>query len=85
MKNKKKKSDKKNSFILKVFWFLNLILIASLILSYFAAYINPEQFWIFAFFGLAYPIIFIVNIGFLAFWLIFKKKYALIVAMILQN
>ena len=83
MKNKKKKSDKKNSFILKVFWFLNLILIASLILSYFAAYINPEQFWIFAFFGLAYPIIFIVNIGFLAFWLIFKKKYALIVALFL--
>ena len=83
MKSKKNKAAKKNSFIKKVMLLFNIIFALSLILSYFAAYISPEKFWFIAFFGIAYPAFFLINIFFLLFWLIFKRKYALILSIIL--
>ncbi len=83
MKSKKHKAARKNSFIMKVVLFFNVIFTVSIILSYLAAYISPEKFWIIAFFGIAYPAFFLVNIFFLLFWLIFKRKYALILAIII--
>jgi endonuclease/exonuclease/phosphatase family metal-dependent hydrolase len=83
MKSKKSKAAGKKSFTLKIFFIFNLAFIISLVLSYLAAYISPDKFWPIAFFGLAYPVIFLANIAFLVFWLIFRKKYALIVAVFL--
>ncbi|MFW6227785.1 MAG: endonuclease/exonuclease/phosphatase family protein [Bacteroidota bacterium] len=56
---------------------LNLVAIAVLLLSYTAAWISPETFWPLAFFGLAYPVFFFVNLLFVGYWLMFRKKLML--------
>lgn len=81
MKSKKVKS--KTSFILKFIFTINIIFLISIILSIIAPYIPPDQFWPIAFMGLSYPIFFLINIFFLVFWLIFKKKYAIWVILVL--
>jgi len=75
---KSKKAKGKNSFFLKIMLLLNIVFVIFLLLSYLASYISPETFWFIAFIGLAYPILLLTNIFFIIFWLIFKKKYALI-------
>ncbi len=47
---------------------LNYFCILSIILSYTARYINPNAFWPLAFFGLGYPILFILNVFFIIYW-----------------
>jgi len=49
---------------------LNYISIVCLIVASFAKYISPEIFWIIAFFGLAFPFIFALNIIFLFYWMV---------------
>jgi endonuclease/exonuclease/phosphatase family metal-dependent hydrolase len=51
-----------------VLW-LHYILIVSLLISVAAKYISPILFWIPAFFGLAFPYLFVLNILFLLFWI----------------
>ncbi|HBS88576.1 MAG: hypothetical protein A2W91_18220 [Bacteroidetes bacterium GWF2_38_335] len=53
---------------------LNILALVSLLFSYLSVYVSPASFWPFAFFGLFYPVIFIVNLCFLVFWII-RKKY----------
>jgi endonuclease/exonuclease/phosphatase family metal-dependent hydrolase len=77
MKNKKAKSSRKTSFFLKLILFFNIIVALCLIVSYTAAYISPDTFWVIAFFGIAYPLLLIANIAFIVFWLIAKRMYAL--------
>jgi endonuclease/exonuclease/phosphatase family metal-dependent hydrolase len=77
MKNKKAKSKHKTSFFKKVILFFNVIFALCLIVSYAAAYVSPDTFWFIAFFGIAYPLLLLVNIAFIVFWLIAKRKYAL--------
>lgn len=54
---------------------INIIVVVSLLASNGASYINPGTYWIFAFFGLAYPIILFCNILFVLLWLILWKRY----------
>lgn len=61
--------------IRNIFLIINLILIIFLVASYLSPYISPETAWIFAFIGLAYPYILLVNIGFVIFWILFRKWY----------
>src|ERR1051326_3714222 len=69
------------SFLVRIIYFFCLI---SLLLSYFAPYSDPKTFWVFAFFGLAYPYLLLVNIIFLAYWIIrWKKLYWLSLIVIL--
>jgi len=49
-----------------------------LLLSYAAGYISPAKFWIFAFFGIAYPVFLLLNIFFVLFWILLLKKYFLL-------
>jgi endonuclease/exonuclease/phosphatase family metal-dependent hydrolase len=66
----------KGRSILKSFlYFLNICAAAALVASYLAAYISPEKYWVFAFFGLAYPIFLIINLLFAAFWLITWNRF----------
>jgi endonuclease/exonuclease/phosphatase family metal-dependent hydrolase len=51
--------------------------ITCLLFSYFATHIAPSTFGYFALFGLAYPFILIVNLVFIAYWLMKKRKNAL--------
>lgn len=59
------------SKILKIIFifFASLLIISSL-----SIYINPNKIWILAFFGFVYPYILIVNILFLIYWIIRRKK-----------
>jgi endonuclease/exonuclease/phosphatase family metal-dependent hydrolase len=77
-----KKKKAKRGFFNRMAMLLNHIAAIALLISYLAPYISPENFWFIAFFGLAYPVLFIINIGFVIYWtLLFKKTafYSLII------
>lgn len=65
-------------FFSKTIFTGNVIAVVALLLSYAAAYIDPQSFWPIAFFGLAYLPILIINIGFVIYWLLRKKRYMLL-------
>lgn len=56
---------------------LNWIAIISIIIAYFSRYISPNTLWFPAFFGLAYPIIFLVNLYFVFHWLLFRRWFVI--------
>ena len=60
-----------------LFRWINVLLILATFLAYLSPFIHPGKFWIPSFFGLAYPWLLLFNIGFIIFWLSFKKKYFL--------
>lgn len=66
------------SFFQKIVWFLNLVVVASLLLSYLSYFISPEKFWVIGLFGLAYPVFLILNILFCLFWLLAWKRWFLL-------
>ena len=82
LKRKKKatgvKKKRKTSIPVKLFLLLNIIAVIPLLGSYLAAYIPPDQFWPVAFIGLAYPVLVILNLLFVIFWLILLRKYFII-------
>ena len=57
-----------------LFLIIYFIFLISLLVSYLSPYINPKNFWLFAFFGLAYPYLLLANIVFLIWWIIRWKK-----------
>jgi endonuclease/exonuclease/phosphatase family metal-dependent hydrolase len=69
------------NFIKNILLWINLIFALTLIAAYAANYINPVYFWPFAFFGLAYPFLLIINIGFLVFW-IWRKKWIFLLSLL---
>jgi len=73
---------KKKSGRFSVFQFLlmvaNLFVILGVIAGFMAAYISPDKSWIWAFFGLAFPYLLLINLFFIPVWLLIKKKYALL-------
>ncbi|MFM2285654.1 MAG: hypothetical protein RLZZ543_1151 [Bacteroidota bacterium] len=73
----------KRDFLLRIIFVLNLLAVAGLGISYLALFLSPEYFWMFAFMGLAYPILLIINILFLAFWLVVRWKRALFSGLII--
>ncbi|MBS1652934.1 MAG: endonuclease/exonuclease/phosphatase family protein [Bacteroidetes bacterium] len=66
-----------------VFKSLNYIIVTALVISISAKYISPEVLWLPAFFGLAFPILVIISVFFLAILLIRLKKTAFINAAVL--
>ena len=65
---------KKLSIINKLIFLFNSITLILLILSYISPYINPNVFSPIAFLGLLFPILYLLNIAFLIYWLIIIKK-----------
>ena len=61
--------------------FINCISTSVLLLSYLAPVTDPRNLWIIAILGLMYPLLLILNIIFLIYWLIRAKLYVLISAM----
>ncbi|MDP1621596.1 MAG: endonuclease/exonuclease/phosphatase family protein [Bacteroidales bacterium] len=58
-----------------ILYLLNLCAVAGLLASYISGYVSPEKFWILAFFGIAYPILLIINVLFVIFWLLTWKRF----------
>ena len=54
---------------------LNLIAVLALLFAYAASYISPARYWFFAFFGLAYPYLLLLNLFFVLIWLLFWKRF----------
>lgn len=69
---------RKTSIPVKLLLLLNVIMALLLLCSYLAAYVPPDRFWPIAFVGLAYPVLVIVNLLFVIFWLILMRKYFII-------
>lgn len=72
------RKNKKTSLLSKFLLLINSFAVISLLISYAAKLVDPITFWPVAFFGLGYPIILLVNIIFVAYWLIRKRWFALI-------
>ena len=70
------KKSKKKSIVVKVLLSIHIIFLLCLLASYAAPFVSPAKIWIFAFFGLAYPIWLFINLLFLLIWIILFKKYA---------
>ncbi len=54
---------------------LNCLFVAALLSSYAAAWISPVEYWPFAFLGIAYPVILMINLLFVFVWLILWNKF----------
>lgn len=57
---------------------LNILAVIALFLAYLSTYISPEKMVFLAVFGIAYGVILVVNLFFILFWLLVKKRIALI-------
>jgi len=53
---------------------LNIVAITCLLATYCTYFISPQTFWLFEFIALGYPLYLVLNIGFVAFWILTKKK-----------
>lgn len=65
-------------FIGAVVLAFNILAIIALLSCYLAPSVRPQTFWPIAFMGIGYPIILMVNILFIVFWILKKPKYALL-------
>ena len=64
--------------VIRIILIINIIIAGLMIISSLSVYISPEKIWYFAFLGLIFPYILIINILFLVFWVIIKKRFFLI-------
>jgi vancomycin resistance protein VanJ len=63
------------SLINKLLYLTNSVCLLLLLLSYLSPYINPTSLWPISFFGLLFPVFYIINSVFLLYWIIgFKKQ-----------
>ncbi len=68
-------------FTKKILFWVNILLIVFLLLSYLSSYISPQENSILPFFGLFYQYILLINIVFVIYW-IFRKKLLFLLSLI---
>ncbi len=61
-------------FINTIVWILNWIASIMLMGSYLAMYVDPGMTTVFAFLGIAYPVLLVINILFIIWWVVVKYK-----------
>lgn len=64
--------------MIKIVKWVNIALAVITLLSYLAPNINPEKFWPAAMFGLIFPVLVILNLLFILFWIFNKNMLVLI-------
>lgn len=74
---------KKLSFINKVIYFFNSIAAATLLISYVLPYVEPNNFALLSVLSLAVPILLVLNILFVVYWLLRVKKQLLLSLIVL--
>jgi len=72
---------KKKSLSYTILSLITVLSSIALCISFFSLYINPDNFWAPAFFGLAFPVFFLINVLFLII-LLFRKKKLLFVSLV---
>lgn len=60
------------------FKILNILALLVLLASCLAAYVNPADYWQFAFIGFAFPVVLVMNVFFLILWIIKRDRFGLI-------
>jgi endonuclease/exonuclease/phosphatase family metal-dependent hydrolase len=76
-------SMKKLSFINKVIYFFNTIAAATLLISYILPYVEPNNFALLSVLSLAVPILLVLNMLFVVYWLLRVKKQLLLSLIVL--
>jgi len=66
------------SFFGKLLLGLNIILCGAMLLSYLSPVVNPANYWVFSFFGLAYPILLLLTLVFAVYWVLRKSLWFLL-------
>ncbi len=74
---------KKISFSSKFFYYINSVLAAILLLAYLLPFVSPKTIPTFAILSLTVPVLIIINILFLIYWLIKLKKQFFLPALVL--
>lgn len=74
---------KKLSFIDKLIFIINNLMAFALVMSYLLPFISPEKFAQLAILSLFGPVLIIINIGFVIFWMIKLKKQLLLSLLVL--
>ncbi|MUP38762.1 endonuclease/exonuclease/phosphatase family protein [Labilibaculum euxinus] len=69
------------NFLHKSLVIFSLIFSGSLLISYLAAYINPDNFWPPAFWGLAYPYLLAINILFSIYWMV-RRRWSFLIPLL---
>ncbi len=71
-------AGRKRSFLDRFLYFFNILSAMGLLASYLAYYFSPQWFTFFSFAGLAYPILLLINLIFVLYWVLrFKLKLIL--------
>jgi len=70
------KDNKKLSILSSIVFKLNLVAALALLLTYPVPFINPSTFWFSALWGLTYPFLLLINVGFLLYWLLKRRLQA---------
>lgn len=65
-------------FAHRIILLLNILAVLALLLAYLAPFVNPARIFIPALFGLGYPLILLVNLGFVFYWMIRLRKELLL-------
>ena len=68
-------------FLRRFVFAFNIIAVILLIGAYLATVINPKEMWLFAILGLAYPLLLLINICFVLFWL-FQLKWQIALSLL---
>lgn len=77
------KAIKKLPFIDKLFLWINGGLCLALLISYLAPVTDPKQFWVIAFFGLAYPPLLLTNVLMIVYWLFRRPWFGLLSVLVI--
>jgi len=69
------KNSQKTPILLRLIFFLNIILGIGMLGAYVGTHISPNRIPYIYYLGLGYPILLTLTLVFILFWLIFKRKY----------
>jgi len=69
---------KLKTLVLSFFMLINVLLVFAFLVSSYASYLHPKEFWFTGFLGLFFPYFLFCLLFFLVFWLFVKKWWALL-------
>lgn len=67
-------------FLPRLILVLNFLAVLVLLLATSAQWINPQRTWLPAFLGLGFPIVVLINLSFVLFWIIARKRWWMVSA-----
>jgi len=71
------------TILLRVFIVLNFVLVAVFLLACLAPYLDPTKWWFISWLGFIFPVLLILLVISILFWLFFKPRYCLLLVVVL--